>query len=217
MEKEKQVMDEEKEVEVKSNESNNSTIDSPKVDLEKSQDEKVDNKKPEKVEESTKKEDKKSFFKKKEDSEKKKLQDENALLKDKYLRVNAEMQNMRRRMEEEKANLLKYEGEDLIKKLLPVVDNFERAINMDDTNLEDEVSKFLSGFKMIYGNLSDTLKNNEIIAMDVLNKPFDPNTMEAVLTEEVEGVEPNIVIDVLQKGYTYKGKVIRHAMVKVSK
>lgn len=217
MEKEKQVMDEEKEVEVKSNESNNSTIDSPKVDLEKSQDEKADNKEPEKVEESTKKEDKKSFFKKKEDSEKKKLQDENALLKDKYLRVNAEMQNMRRRMEEEKANLLKYEGEDLIKKLLPVVDNFERAINMDDTNLEDEVSKFLSGFKMIYGNLSDTLKNNEIIAMDVLNKPFDPNTMEAVLTEEVEGVEPNIVIDVLQKGYTYKGKVIRHAMVKVSK
>ncbi len=217
MEKEKQVMDKEKEVEVKSNESNNSTIDSPKVDLEKSQDEKVDNKEPEKVEESTKKEDKKSFFKKKEDSEKKKLQDENALLKDKYLRVNAEMQNMRRRMEEEKANLLKYEGEDLIKKLLPVVDNFERAINMDDTNLEDEVSKFLSGFKMIYGNLSDTLKNNEIIAMDVLNKPFDPNTMEAVLTEEVEGVEPNIVIDVLQKGYTYKGKVIRHAMVKVSK
>lgn len=217
MEKEKQVMDAEKEVEVKSNESNNSTIDSPKVDLEKYQDEKVDNKEPEKVEESTKKEDKKSFFKKKEDSEKKKLQDENALLKDKYLRVNAEMQNMRRRMEEEKANLLKYEGEDLIKKLLPVVDNFERAINMDDTNLEDEVSKFLSGFKMIYGNLSDTLKNNEIIAMDVLNKPFDPNTMEAVLTEEVEGVEPNIVIDVLQKGYTYKGKVIRHAMVKVSK
>ncbi len=217
MEKEKQVMDEEKEVEVKSNESNNSTIDSPKVDLEKSQDEKVDNKEPEKAEESTKKEEKKSFFKKKEDSEKKKLQDENALLKDKYLRVNAEMQNMRRRMEEEKANLLKYEGEDLIKKLLPVVDNFERAINMDDTNLEDEVSKFLSGFKMIYGNLSDTLKNNEIIAMDVLNKPFDPNTMEAVLTEEVEGVEPNIVIDVLQKGYTYKGKVIRHAMVKVSK
>lgn len=217
MEKEKQVMDEGKEVEVKSNESNNSTIDSPKVDLEKSQDEKVDNKELEKVEESTKKEDKKSFFKKKEDSEKKKLQDENALLKDKYLRVNAEMQNMRRRMEEEKANLLKYEGEDLIKKLLPVVDNFERAINMDDTNLEDEVSKFLSGFKMIYGNLSDTLKNNEIIAMDVLNKPFDPNTMEAVLTEEVEGVEPNIVIDVLQKGYTYKGKVIRHAMVKVSK
>lgn len=160
---------------------------------------------------------KKGIFKKKEDPEKKKLQEENEILKDKFLRTSAEMQNMKRRMEEEKANLLKYEGEDLIKKLLPVIDNFERAIGMDDTNLEDEVSKFLNGFKMIYGNLSSTLQGHEVIAMDILNKPFDPNTMDAVLAEEVEGVEPNIVVDVLQKGYTYKGKVIRHAMVKVSK
>lgn len=166
---------------------------------------------------SNKEEEKKGFFKKKEDSEKKKLQEENAILKDKFLRTQAEMQNMRRRMEEEKINLLKYEGEDLIKKLLPVIDNFERAIGMDDTNLEDEVSKFLSGFKMIYGNLSSTLQGYEVIAMDILNKPFDPNTMEAVMVEDVEGIESNIVVDVLQKGYTYKGKVIRHAMVKVSK
>lgn len=168
-------------------------------------------------EETPKKEEKKSFFKKKDDAEVKKLKEENELLKDKFLRVNAEMQNMRRRMEEEKYNLLKYEGEELIKRLLPIVDNFERAIGMDDTNLEDEVSKFLSGFKMIYGNLNSTLQGYEVIAMDSLNKPFDPNTMEAVLAEPVEGVEPNIVVDVLQKGYTYKGKVIRHAMVKVSK
>lgn len=161
--------------------------------------------------------DKKGFFKKKEDEEKKKLQAENAELKDKYLRTQAEMQNMRRRMEEEKASLLKYEGEDLIVKLLPTLDNFERAIKMDDTNLEDEVSKFLEGFKMIYGNLSSTLQGFEVLAMDILNKPFDPELMDAVLVEEVPGVEPNIVVDVLQKGYTYKGKVIRHAMVKVSK
>ncbi len=171
------------------------------------------------VKEEPKKEEKekKGIFKKIEDAEKKKLQQENAELKDKYLRVSAEMQNMRKRMEEEKANLLKYEGEDLIKSLLPIIDNFERAIQMDDTDLEDQVSKFLSGFKMIYGNLNSTLQGYEIIAMDVLNQPFDPNTMEAVLVEEVEGCEPNIVIDVMQKGYMYKGKVIRHAMVKVSK
>ena len=162
-------------------------------------------------------EDKKGFFKKKEDEEKKKLQEENAQLKDKYLRTQAEMQNMRRRMEEEKAALLKYEGEDLIVKLLPTLDNFERAIKMDDANLEDEVSKFLEGFKMIYGNLSSTLQGFEVLAMDILNKPFDPELMDAVLVEEVPGVEPNVVVDVLQKGYTYKGKVIRHAMVKVSK
>lgn len=160
---------------------------------------------------------KKGLFKKKDDEKIKKLEEENALLKDKVLRVTAEMQNMRRRMEEEKSNFLKYEGEDLIKKLLPIVDNFERAINMDDTNLEDEVSKFLSGFKMIYGNLSSTLQSYDVKTIEVLNKEFDPNTSEAVLTEEVEGIEANQVIDVLQKGYTYKGKVIRHAMVKVSK
>ena len=160
---------------------------------------------------------KKGFFAKKEDAEKKKLQEEVALLKDKFLRTSAEMQNMKRRMEEERANLLKYDGEELIKKLLPVVDNFERAISMDDANLEDELSKFLNGFKMIYGNLNDTLQGYEVIAMDILGKPFDPNTMNAVLVEEAEGVEPNTVIDVLQKGYTYKGKVIRYAMVKVSK
>ena len=120
-------------------------------------------------------------------------------------------------MEEEKSNLLKYDGEELIKKLLPIVDNFERAISMDDANLEDEVSKFLNGFKMLYGNLSETLKGYEVIAMDILHKPFDPNTMNAVMVEEVEGMEPNMVVDVLQKGYTYKGKVIRYAMVKVSK
>ena len=160
---------------------------------------------------------KKGFFSKKDDAEKIKRQEEVAIYKDKYLRTSAEMQNMKRRMEEERAKLLKYDGEELIKKLLPVVDNFERAISMDDANLEDELSKFLNGFKMIYGNLNDTLQGYEVIAMDILGQPFDPNTMNAVLVEEAEGVEPNTVIDVLQKGYTYKGKVIRYAMVKVSK
>ena len=170
----------------------------------------------EEIKEETKKEEKKGFFKKKEDNEKIKLQEENAILKDKVLRTTAEMQNMRRRMEEEKSLALKFEGEDLIKKLLPIIDNFERAI-IDDSKLSDEMKKFLDGFKMIYGNLNSILESYQVKAMDVLNKEFDPNTMEAVLTEEVEGVLPNTVIDVLQKGYTYKDKVIRHAMVKVSK
>lgn len=168
------------------------------------------------VKEENAKKEKKSIFKK-EDQEKLKLIEENKVLQDKVLRVTAEMQNMRRRMEEERSALLKYEGEELIKNLLPVVDNFERAISMDDTNLEDEVSKFLSGFKMIYGNLSSVLQGHEVQSINPLNEAFDPNTMEAVIAEEVEGVEPNVVVDVLQKGYTYKGKVIRYAMVKVSK
>ena len=93
----------------------------------------------------------------------------------------------------------------------------KRICNYALYDLEDEVSKFLDGFKMIYGNLNSTLQGYEVVAMDIINKPFDPDMMEAVLTEEVAGVEPNTVVDVLQKGYTYKGKVIRYAMVKVSK
>lgn len=145
-----------------------------------------------------------------------KLTQENTLLNDKILRLSAEMQNMKKRNEEQVSNILKYEGEDLVKQLLNIIDNFERAINMDDTNLEDEVSKFLNGFKMIYANFSTILVNQGITEIECLNKPFDPNTMEAVLTDKVEGVSPNVVIDVLQKGYMYRGKVIRHAMVKVS-
>lgn len=177
------------------------------------------NKKPE-----HKKDDKKGLFGKKDnpqieklEKENNKLKEENKLMNDKVLRISAEMQNMMRRNEEKIQNIRKFEGEDLIKKLLPTLDNFERAISMDDTNLLDEVSKFLNGFKMIYGNLSEVFKSIEVEVIDCLHKPFDPNTMEAVLVEEVEGIEPNMVIDVLQKGYTYRGKVIRHAMVKVSK
>ena len=172
---------------------------------------------PEKKASEEKKFEKKKDKIRKENEKVLKLEEENKNLQDKVLRITAEMQNIRRRDAEEKARLLKYEGEDFIKQLLPVVDNFERAINMDDANLEDEVSKFLSGFKMIYGNLNNILSNYEIKVIDALNKPFDPNTMEAVMTEEIKDVEPNIVIDVLQKGYTYKDKVIRTAMVKVSK
>ena len=163
------------------------------------------------------KESKKGIFKKKNDSELQKLVEENKVLQDKVLRVTAEMQNMKRRMEEERSNLLKYEGEDFIKSILPIADNFERAIGVNEEGLSEEVVKYLNGFKMIYSNLSSILQSNKVEIIDAINKPFDPNTMDAVMTEENSEVEPNTVLDVLQKGYTYKGKVIRHAMVKVSK
>ncbi len=201
---------------------NNEDVEKKKEEV-KQENKSVDHSEQHKKEEN-KKDDKKGLFGKKEDhlkakieKENNKLKEDNKALNDKVLRISAEMQNMMRRNEEKIQTLLKYEGEDLIKKLLPTLDNFERAISMDDTNLLDEVSKFLSGFKMIYGNLSDVLKSYEVEVIECLHQPFNPNTMEAVLVEEAEGIEPNMVIDVLQKGYTYKGKVIRHAMVKVSK
>lgn len=153
---------------------------------------------------------------KKENAEVLKLKEENALLNDKLLRVTAEMQNMKRRSSEELSRMLKYDGEAFIKKVLPIVDNFERAINMDDANLDDEVSKFLSGFKMIYGNIINILEEFEIKEIECLGQAFDSKVMEAVLIDHEEGVDKDIVIDVLQKGYLYKDKVIRPAMVKVN-
>jgi molecular chaperone GrpE len=140
-----------------------------------------------------------------------KLVEENAKLNEKLLRVMAEMQNMKRRNDEEISKLCKYDGEKLITKILPIVDNFERAIMLDDRDLSDEVSKFLSGFKMIYTNLISILKE-----IDCKGLEFDPNKMEAVLTDSNKELPSNVVLEVLQKGYTYKDKVIRVAMVKVN-
>ncbi len=153
---------------------------------------------------------------KKENKELLKLEEEKRLLNDKLLRVSAEMQNMKRRYEEELAKSYKYGGEEVILSLLPVIDNFERAIKLDDSNLSDELSKFLEGFKMIYGNVLNILNNLEVKEIEALHKPFDPTMMEAVLTSHEDGVEAGMVVDVMQKGYMYKDKVIRVAMVKVS-
>ena len=112
--------------------------------------------------------------------------------------------------------MLKFSNEDLVKELLPTIDNFERAIKMDDDDLTDEVSKFLEGFKMIYCSFVNTMEKYEVKAIDGINKPFDPTYHQAVMTEKREGVEPGIVIEVLQKGYLLKDKVIRPAMVRVS-
>lgn len=159
----------------------------------------------------------------KKDKEIKKLQDEIDTLKkelqdkdEKVLRNTAELMNFKRRKEQETANLLKYANEDFIIELLPVIDNFERAIKLDDTNLNDELSKFLEGFKMIYTHLIEILKKFEVIEIECLNKEFDHNVCQALMTTKVEGVEPGIVVEVLQKGYMLKDKMIRPALVKVS-
>ncbi len=170
---------------------------------------KEETKKEEVKEEKPKKEKPK---KPKNNKELEKLKEENALLNDKCLRVQAELANVIRRTGEEKEKLLKYDGEEFIKSILPIIDDFERAIEMDTTTDE----KYLSGFKLIYANLLKTLEKFEVKAIDCEGQEFDPYKMEAVLKESIIEEEPNIVLAVLQKGYTYKDKVIRPAMVKVN-
>ena len=145
-----------------------------------------------------------------------KLNNEIKKLKEEVLVAKADLINYRKRKDEEVARLLKYCNEDLIKQFLSILDNFERAIKLDDDNLEDEVSKFLEGFKMIYCNMQNILSNYEVKPIDKSNVEFDPVYHNAIMTEKREGIESGMVLEVLQKGYIYKEKVIRPAMVKVS-
>lgn len=154
---------------------------------------------------------------KKSDKKVDKLKNEIKEHEEKNLRIQAEMMNMGKRHREEIEKIRQYDGEEIIINLLPIIDNFESAINLDDQNLNDELSKFLNGFKMIYGNLSGYLKSINVSEILALNEKFDPSCMEAVAIINVKELEEDTVVDVFQKGYRYKNKVIRPAMVKVNK
>ena len=162
-----------------------------------------------------KKKDKKSIFKK-DKQEIEELTKQVNSLKELLLRNQAELQNYKRRKEEESEKVLKYKNEDLIKELLTVVDNFERAISMDDNDLSDEVSKFLAGFKLIYTTTVGILNKFEVKEIQAEGIEFDPEYHHAVLTDHDESKPAGVVLEVLQKGYMYKDRVIRPAMVKVN-
>lgn len=162
---------------------------------------------------------KKRIFKDKGKKDKKKIEELETKIKkleEEALVAKADLINYRKRKDEELVRMLKFCNEDLIKQLLPILDNFERAIKLDDNNLVDEVSKFLEGFKMIYCNMENVMANFEVKPIDGVNKPFDPVYHNAILTDHVDGVEAGIVLEVMQRGYLYKDKVVRPAMVKVS-
>ena len=137
-------------------------------------------------------------------------------LEDALLRSQAELLNYRKRKDEETARILKYAEEDVLKGFLPILDNFERAIQMDDNNFGDEASKFLEGFRMVYNQTKNLLEKFEVKEIDCLDKEFDPATSQAISTEKNENKPSGIVLKVYQKGYMYKDKVLRLAMVIVN-
>ena len=138
------------------------------------------------------------------------------LLEETLLRNQAELINYKKRKDEETNRIIKYAEEDILKGFLPILDNFERAINMDDNNLEDEVSKFLEGFKLMYKDIKSLLEKFEVKEIDCLDKEFDPAYEQAVIMDHDTTKKSGIVTDVLQKGYMYKDRVLRTAMVKVN-
>jgi molecular chaperone GrpE len=161
------------------------------------------------------KKDKKGLFKKNnKEIENLKLQID--MLKESLLRNQAELQNYKRRKNEEVEKILRYKDEEIIKELLMVLDNFERAIKMDDNDLSDEVSRFLEGFKLIYTNMINILNKFDVKEIEAEGVEFNPDYHHAVLTDHDENKPEGVVLEVLQKGYMYKDRVVRAAMVKVN-
>lgn len=137
-------------------------------------------------------------------------------LQNKLVFAQAEFANFKRRKEEETTSMLKYKNFEMGLELLGILDSLERALMVNEESLSDEVKKYLSGFKIMYNNLVGIMNKFEIKEIDCLNKEFDHNTSQALMTEHVDGVESGIVTEVLQKGYMLKDKVLRIALVKVS-
>ncbi|MCR5738103.1 MAG: nucleotide exchange factor GrpE [Eubacterium sp.] len=134
-------------------------------------------------------------------------------LNDKYQRLFAEFQNFRNRSEKEKASMFDMGARNIIEKILPVVDNFERGIaTLKEEDLESPVGQ---GMDMIYKQLSKTLEELGVEAIEAEGKEFDPELHNAVMQVENEELDENTVAQELQKGYIYKGTVIRHSMVSV--
>ncbi|MEC2160045.1 nucleotide exchange factor GrpE [Virgibacillus halodenitrificans] len=150
-----------------------------------------------------------------------KLQEENEALKkekdevfQRMLRVQAEFDNFKKRSQREKEADRKYKSQDLVNELLPAVDNFERALQVETT--EDNAG-FVEGITMVYRQIKEALKSQGVEEIDSVDKEFDPNLHHAVMQVEEEDKEPNIIVEELQKGYVLKDRVIRPAMVKVNK
>ena len=161
-------------------------------------------------EDSTEQKSKTSFFGKKKEKKDKKDQ-QIADLTDRLQRTMAEFDNYRKRTEKEKASMYIIGAKEIIEKILPVVDNFERGLAT-----AQEGDAFADGMKMIYKQMMTILDDLGVKAIEAVGQPFDPNYHNAVMHVEDESLGENVVAEELQKGYTYKDFVIRHSMVKVA-
>ncbi len=170
------------------------------------------------------KEEKKEAKEEKGKSKKKKLQDleaeiaslkeELAASKNAYFKAYADADNMKKRLQAEADNVRKYRIQSFAQEVLPVLDSLERALDVkvDDQNIKN----YVKGFEMIYTQLKSVLEKEGVCEIEALNQPFDPNFHNALMQEKVDGVESGIVVEVLQKGYMLKDRVLRATLVKVS-
>ena len=137
-----------------------------------------------------------------------------AELTDRYKRLLAEFDNYRKRTEKEKSAMYEVGVKDTLEKILPIVDNFERGLaTVSEENKEDA---FVVGIDKTYRQLTTTLENMGVVAIDTFEKEFDPNIHNAVMHVDDENYGENAIVEEFQKGYMYKESVLRHSMVKVA-
>ena len=161
--------------------------------------------------EEDKKSEKKLFGKKnKKDKKDEKIEE----LTDRLARQMAEFDNFRKRTDKEKSQMYEVGAKDIIEKILPVVDNFERGL--DAVKEEDKEDPFVQGMEKVYKHLMTTLEEIEVKPIEAVGKEFDPNFHNAVMHVDDENFGENIVAEEFQKGYTYRDSIVRHSMVKVA-
>ena len=152
----------------------------------------------------------KKLFGKKKDKKDEKIEE----LTDKLTRQMAEFDNFRKRTEKEKSQMYEVGAKDIIEKILPVVDNFERGL--DAVKEEEKENPFVQGMEKVYKHLLTTLEGIDVKPIEAVGQQFDPNFHNAVMHVEDENFGENVVAEEFQKGYTYRDSVVRHSMVKVA-
>ena len=136
--------------------------------------------------------------------------------KDKYYRTLAEMENMRKRLQQEKQEMISYAIDNMLSELLTPLDNLENALTYTD-NLSDELQNWAQGFKMITSQFKEVLNNHGVVVFESIGHQFNPHFHEAVETEETEEYEEGTIISETIKGYRHGERVLRVALVKVAK
>jgi molecular chaperone GrpE len=136
---------------------------------------------------------------------------EKADLQDRLLRARAEFDNARRRAERERSDFLQFAAMDLVRDILPVLDDFERALKVETADKE-----YAKGVELIYNRLSETLKKMGLEPVDTTGQKFDPNLHQAVERVENHDAEDQTILGEFQRGYNFRGKLLRPAMVRVA-
>lgn len=142
------------------------------------------------------------------------LKDELEAEQNKYLRLLADYDNFKRRAQKDREISAKFRSQSLLTDLLPVLDNFERALAVEAKS--DDAVSIMKGVEMVQKSLLEAVKREGLEEVKAVGEPFDPNFHQAVMQEKDEDAEPGTVLQELQKGYTLKGRVLRPAMVKVN-